>query len=166
MEPRIVAIFDKLFKNCRPRYHLALDKKIYDNDLKRYIYRFKIYGIHSFAKYTFSEIEKDEAIAYEINPFDLIEITINEYKHIKRSKLFRVVEQLRDNQYKISNVETEEIINGEDLLYDPFLIKKISRRDIRNICHKTGLLQGRKLSKNISSQNSNEKPIIQFKVIK
>jgi len=161
-----MGLLNKFFNTIKPRYHLALDKKIFDNKSKMYIYRFKIYGGHSFAKYTYNDIEKDENIAYEINPYDLVEIALNEYKYIKQAKIFRVIEHLRDNQYKISNLESEEVINGEDLLYDPYLIKKIRRTDIRNICHKTGILQGRKISKKISNHNINTQPIVKLKVLK
>lgn len=156
MEPKIMKILDKIFKNLNPRYLLALDRKIYNNKEKKYLYRFKLYGCHSFVKYTFNEIEIDENIAYQINPYDLIEIALNEYKHKNKSRLFKIIEHLRNNRYKISNSGSVEIINGEDLLYDPFLIKKIKRTDIRTICHKTGVIHGRKLSKKISNEVSHK----------
>jgi hypothetical protein len=145
-----------LFGIFKPRYHLALDSNIYDKKTKKFYYRFKIYGSHGFLKFNFHEINKNKNIVFDINPYDLMKIALNELKFSEKSELFEIAEVIRDNKYKISNLESEQVIFGEDLCGNSPLIEKIKNMDIYKIAYNTGFNNGRKFSKSILNQSKKD----------
>ena len=59
------------FKKIKPRYFLSLDSQFYSLSQKSTVYRFKVYGEHTFPKFTFHDIKNDKDILYDIHPADL-----------------------------------------------------------------------------------------------
>ena len=90
-------------KKIKPRYLLSLDSKFYSLSQKEIVYRFKVFGEHSFPKFTFNDIKKHKDILYDIHPIDLIKITTENYALSQRKETFRITEFLRNNKYKLSN---------------------------------------------------------------
>ncbi len=65
----------RFFKKIRPRYLLSLDSNFYNLSKKSIIYRFKVFGEHTFPKFTFNDIKNNKTILYDIHPVDLMKIT-------------------------------------------------------------------------------------------
>ena len=104
-----------LFKKIRPRYLLSLDSQFYNLSLKAAVYRFKVFGEHTFAKFTFDDIKNDIDILYDIHPADLMKITVEDYVISQKKTIFSIAEILRDNKYKLSNSDSEEILSGDEI---------------------------------------------------
>jgi hypothetical protein len=91
------------FKKIRPRYLLSLDSQFYNLSQKAVVYRFKVFGEHTFPKFTFDDIKNDKDILYDIHPADLMKITIEDYVISQKKNTLNISEILRDNKYKLSN---------------------------------------------------------------
>lgn len=152
-----------------PRYFLSLDSYYYCLSKNTTIYRFKIYGEHTFPKFTFDNIKSNNNLLYDINPMDLMKITINDYIASQRKTRFTVLEMLRDNKYKLSNNNVEEIVSGDEVYHNILLIEKIKNIDLYKIAYNTGLHHGRQIAKEISQNVSSEdlcnKNVVMLQVI-
>jgi hypothetical protein len=166
MDFYLMFFLKKLRRILKPRYHLALDEFIYNTEMKNFSYRFKIYASHSFVKFSFHEIYENRDVLFDINPYDLIKIASNEFKHSQSLEILKIKETLRNNEYKIFNHESEQIISGEDLCDNSSLIQKLNSLDAYKIAYTTGFNHGRKFSKSISSQKENEISQPSFKLVK
>lgn len=163
----MLKFLNNFFKDKTPRYYYRLDEIKYHSQHKNYIYIFKVYGCHSFAKLTFHDIKDSRKLRWLINPDDLIEIYINEEKHSKECKIYRIKETKRNNWYVLSNGSDSETISGDDVCNSPSLIEFINSFDIYKISYQTGFLHGRQFSKALkdSRPNKNQGKILNFQVI-
>lgn len=135
---------NKLFKQLKPRYQLSLDSPDYNLSKKATVYRFKIFGEHTFPKFTYEEIKKNKHIMYDINPVDLMDIAVDNYKLLQQRSMLRISEILRDNNYKLSNEEYKEIFSGDEICDNVLLIEKIKNIDLYKIAYNTGFNHGEK----------------------
>ena len=140
------------FKKIRPRYLLSLDSQFYSLSQKAVIYRFKVFGEHTFPKFTFDDIKKDKDILYDIHPADLMKITIEDYVISQKKGTLSIAEILRDNRYKLSNSNTNEILSGDEISDNILLIEKIKNIDLYKIAYNTGFNHGRQLAREISKK--------------
>jgi hypothetical protein len=147
-----MGFFLNLLKAFNPRYHLALDESYYDIKIKKMLHRFKVFGEHSFVKFTFDEITGSQQIFHDINPADLICIAIEEFKLSEKKELINIKESLRNNKYKLSFDSYEDIYSGDEICENPMLIEKMKKMDIYKIVYSTGFIHGRNCSKNIAEQ--------------
>lgn len=138
------------FKKIRPRYLLSLDSQFYNLSQKAVVYRFKVFGEHTFPKFTFDDIKKDKDILYDIHPADLIKITIEDYVVSQKKNTLIISEILRDNKYKLSSNHTEEILSGDEICDNILLIEKIKNIDLYKIAYNTGFNHGRQLARKIN----------------
>lgn len=142
------------FKKIRPRYLLSLDSQFYNLSKKAVVYRFKIFGEHTFPKFTFDDIKNDKDILYDIHPADLMKITIEDYVISQKKNTLNIAEILRDNKYKLSNSDTEEILSGDEICDNILLIEKIKNIDLYKIAYNTGFNHGRQLAREINRKSS------------
>lgn len=158
----------RLLKKMRPRYQLSLDSHFYSLDKKSTIYRFKVFGEHTFPKFTFEDIKNNTRIMYDINPVDLMNIAIDDYIAYQKKSMLKISEILRDNRYKLSDNITEEIFSGDEICDNILLIEKIKNIDLYKIAYNTGFNHGRQLGKELTRKiniNNSIKNIIPFKSI-
>ena|SRR3990167_10997019 len=157
------------FKKIRPRYLLSLDSQFYNLSQKTIMYRFKVFGEHTFPKFTFNDIKKNKDILYDIHPADLMKITIEDYIISQKKNTLSISEILRDNKYKLSNNQTDEIFSGDEICDNILLIEKIKNIDLYKIAYNTGFNHGRQLAREINrkSTDATEKyeNIMTFRVI-
>ncbi len=76
---RVMKLIDKVlsfFKTIRPRYLLSLDSHFFNLSKKSIVYRFKVFGEHTFPKFTFNDIKNDKSLLYDIHPVDLMKILL------------------------------------------------------------------------------------------
>lgn len=142
------------FKKIKPRYFLSLDSQFYSLSQKAVIYRFKVFGEHAFPKFTFDDIKNDKDILYDINPADLIKITVENHLISEKKNTLNIAEILRDNKYKLSNSYTEEILSGDEICDNILLIEKIKNVDLYKIAYNTGFNHGRQLAREINKKYS------------
>src|SRR5579863_583099 len=114
----------RFFKKIRPRYLLSLDSQFYSLSKKKIIYRFKVFGDHTFPKFTFDDIKNDKSLLYDIHPIDLMKITMDDYIGSQKNSMLSISEILRDNRYKLSDGNTEEILSGDGICDNILLIEK------------------------------------------
>lgn len=144
------------FKKIRPRYFLSLDSQFYSLSQKSIVYRFKVFGEHTFAKFTFNDIKNDKRILYDIHPIDLMKITIDEHVDFQKKSLLSIAEILRDNKYKLSGDNSEEILSGDEICDSILLIEKIKNIDLYKIAYNTGFNHGRQLAREINKKANAE----------
>jgi hypothetical protein len=153
----IIGFFKKIFKASNPRYHLSLDGNYYDIKLKKIIYRFKVFGDHSFIKFSFDDIKKSQQLLYDIHPNDLINIVWMDSDQRERRTRIKIKEMLRNNHYKLHSELYEETISGDDVCENPILMQQIRSIDLYKISYNTGFIHGRSFSKKIvETANSKE----------
>lgn len=140
----------------KPRYLLSLDSQFYSLSRKAFVYRFKAFGEHTFPKFTFDDIKSDKSILYDVHPTDLMKITIDEYLVSQKKSLLSIVEILRDNKYKLSANNSEEVLSGDEICDNILLIEKIKNIDLYKIAYNTGFNHGRQLGREISKKTNNE----------
>lgn len=160
--------FKSWLRQIKPRYFLSLDEKLYDENRKSNGYRFKIFGEHSFPVFTYMDIFKNNNIMYSINPYQLIEIALDEHQNDKKKHQYKISEYLRGNRYKISNFYNEKILSGEEICESPSLLEKIDQKDIYKIAYHTGFVEGRRFSKQLSSEVESKSEIktpVKLKII-
>jgi hypothetical protein len=116
-----------LFKKIRPRYLLSLDSQFFSLPKKTRGYRFKVFGEHTFPKLTFDDIKNDKRILCDIHPSDLLKIATEEYIISQKESMLRVSEILRDNKYKLSDSDSEQIFSGDEICDNILLIEKITK---------------------------------------
>jgi len=163
----IDAIF-LLFNKIKPRYQLSLDSHYYNLSKRNVVYRFKVFGEHTFPKFTFEDIKNDKRIMYDINPVDLMKITIDDYVDSQRKSMLKISEILRDNKYKLSDSNADEILSGDEICDNILLIEKIKNIDLYKIAYNTGFNHGRQLGREISKKatiNDCSENIVTLKVI-
>ncbi len=143
----IVNLFRKFFRNLQPRYQLSLDDKNYDINSKIFKYRFKSYWDHNFIVLSFSEIKNNKQILYNINPHDLMTISVDEYINQQKFNMLRISEILRDNKYLISDGSSQQIFDGDEICENILLIDRMCNVDLYKIAYSTGFVRGRSISK-------------------
>jgi len=136
-----------------PRYNLSLDHYEFDIKQKKIIYRFKVFGDHTFVTFDFASIKGEPSIITNINPIDLIKIVIQEQKQLQMSSLLNIKELLRDNNYKMTDGHIEEIFSGDEICDNPLLFERIRPIDFYKIVYSTGFRHGREVSKSVSKQS-------------
>jgi hypothetical protein len=150
----ILKKFKKLFTtNLHPRYQLALDSNKYDIKSKSFNYLFKSYGDHTFITFTYQDIKNNKQILFSINPQDLITISINEHINTQKTTMLRISEILRDNKYLISDDDSHQIFDGEEICDNVLLLERINNLDLYKIAYSTGFKLGRSLTKSLTSQH-------------
>lgn len=149
-EMKIISRILQFFKTIKPRYFLSLDSQFYCLAQKDILYRFKVYGEHTFPKFTFDDIKNDKAILYDIHPTDLMKITVENYVASQKKNMLSIVEILRNNKYKLAGINTEEILSGDEICDNIFLIEKIRNIDLYKIAYNTGFNYGRQIAKEIN----------------
>lgn len=137
-------------KKIKPRYLLSLDSQFYNLSQKEIVYRFKVYGEHTFPKFTFDDIKKDKDILYDVHPIDLMKMTIDDHVLSQKKAMFTIAEFLRNNKYKLSNSYTEEILSGDEVCDNILLIEKIKHIDLYKIAYNTGFNHGRQITRQVS----------------
>ncbi|TAK73373.1 MAG: hypothetical protein EPO11_08550 [Gammaproteobacteria bacterium] len=142
------------FRRIKPRYHLSLDSQFYNLSTKNTVYRFKVFGEHTFPKFTFEDIQNNKRILYDINPIDLIKIAIENYNEIQKKSMLRVSEILRDNKYILSDGSTEKLLCGDEICDNILLIERIKNIDVYKIAYNTGFKHGRQLAREIIKQTT------------
>lgn len=140
------------FKTIRPRYLLSLDSHFFNLTKKSIVYRFKVFGEHTFPKFTFDDIKNDKSLLYDIHPVDLMKITIDDYVASQKKSMLSISEILRDNRYKLSDSNAEEILSGDEICDNILLIEKIKNIDLYKIAYNTGFNHGRQLAREISKK--------------
>ena len=158
-----------LFKKIKPRYHLSLDSHFYNLSKKCIVYRFKVFGDHTFPKFTFEDIKNDKHLLYNINPADLMKITIDDHIDSQKKSILKISEILRNNKYKLSDNNVEEILSGDEICDNILLMEKIRNIDLYKIAYNTGFNHGRQLAREISNasiinKNLNEN-VVTLKII-
>lgn len=147
---KVIHTFFNFFKKIRPRYLLSLDSQFYSATHEQMVYRFKVFGEHTFPKFTFDDIKNGRDILFDIHPADLMKITIQHHIDTQRKSLLIISEILRDNRYKLKNEDSNEILSGDQICGNLALIEKINPLDLYKIVYNTAFIHGRQLSKNIS----------------
>lgn len=142
----------RFFKKIRPRYLLSLDSHFYSLSKKNVVYRFKVFGEHTFLKFTFDDIKNDTSLLHDIHPVDLMKITIDDYVITQKKAMLNVTEILRDNRYKLSDSSVDEILSGDEICDNILLIEKIKNIDLYKISYNTGFNHGRQLAREISKK--------------
>lgn len=164
-----INLLSVFLRKIKPRYLLSLDSQFYGISQKATVYRFKIFGEHSFPKFTFNDIKNNKNILYDINPDDLIKIAIDDHVISQKKSLLNISEILRDNKYKLSCSDCEEVLSGDEICDNILLIQKIKNIDLYKIAYNTGFNHGRQLAreinKNESISNKRCENIIKFEVI-
>jgi hypothetical protein len=87
----------------------------------------KVFGEHTFPKFTFDDIKNDKDILYDIHPADLMKITIEDYVISQKKNTLSITEILRDNKYKLSSSYAEEILSGDEICDNILLSLSIER---------------------------------------
>ena len=64
--------------------------------------------------------------------------------------MLRVSEILRDNKYLISDENSQQIFDGEEICDNVLLLERINNLDIYKIAYSTGFKLGRSLTKSLS----------------
>ena len=155
-------------KKVTPRYLLSLDEKLYNNHSKTNDYRFKSFGEHNFPVFNYNDIIKNKNICYSINPYELIEISIDNHINEEKKKQFNITEFLRGNKYRLHNSYLNQVLSGEEICESPALLEKISQLDVYKIAYNTGFIAGRIFSKKLVAdlEESREKPkIAKLKIV-
>jgi hypothetical protein len=147
------------FKKIRPRYLLSLDSHFYSLSKKSIVYRFKVFGEHTFAKFTFNDIKNEKSLLYDIHPIDLMRITIDDYVTSQKKSMFSISEILRDNKYRLSDSNATEILSGDEICDNILLIEKIKNLDLYRIAYNTGFNHGKQLAREISKKSDTEKTL-------
>jgi hypothetical protein len=104
---------------------------------------------------------------YDINPTDLMKITVDDYMDSQRKSMLKISEIMRNNKYKLSDGNTEEILSGDEICDNILLIEKIKNVDLYKIVYNTGFNHGRQLTRETirkSAQDLDEN-IVTFKII-
>jgi len=151
---RLISSILHFFKQIRPRYLLSLDSHFYSLSKKDIVYRFKVFGEHTFLKFTFEDIKNDKSLLYDIHPMDLMKITIDDYVVSQKRSMLIISEILRDNRYILSDANTEETLSGDEICDNVLLIEKIKNIDVYKIAYNTGFNHGRQLAREISKKSS------------
>jgi hypothetical protein len=141
-------------KNIKPRYLLSLDSQFYNISQRKIVYRFKVFGEHTFPKFTFDDIKNDNNILHDIHPTDLMKITVDNYVVSQKNSLLSISEILRENKYKLTTNESEAILSGDEICENILLIEKIKNIDLYKIAYNTGFNHGRQLAREISKKTS------------
>lgn len=165
---RIINAIFRLFNKIKPRYQLSLDSHFYNLAKRSVVYRFKVFGEHTFPKFTFEDIKNDKRLMYDINPVDLMKITIDDYAETQRKSMIKISEILRNNKYKLSDSNSDEILSGDEICDNILLIEKIKNIDLYKIAYNTGFNHGRQFAKEIikkAATNDTSEKIVTFKVI-
>jgi hypothetical protein len=149
------AIF-RMFNKIKPRYQLSLDSHFYNLDKKNVVYRFKVFGEHTFVKFSFDDIKNNKRLMYDINPVDLMRVTIEDYANTRRKSMLKISEILRDNKYKLSDSNKDEILSGDEICDNILLIEKIKNIDLYKIAYNTGFKHGRQLIKEIIKKSTTD----------
>ena len=144
---KIIKYLSIFFQNINPRYQLSLDGDYYDIKEKDRKYRFKSFGEPSFPEFTFNQIKFKDDILFSINPHDVMKISAKNYIQENSKQLLRIDEFLRNNLYKMSNVEGSNIFSGDEICDNPLLIDQIVKNDLFKIAYQTGFERGRRFSK-------------------
>jgi hypothetical protein len=155
----------RFFKKIRPRYFLSLDSHFYSLSKKDIVYRFKVFGEHTFPKFTFDDIKNDKNLLYDIHPTDLMKITIDDYVTLQKKSMLSISEILRDNRYRLSDSNTDEILSGDEICDNILLIEKIKNIDLYKIAYNTGFNHGRQLAREISKKVGDAEKILSENVI-
>lgn len=132
-----------------PRYQLSLDSYSYNINLGVILYRFKVYGDPTFVKFTYSDIQSNTNILYDINPLDLIKIIKEEYILSEKKLSLNIIEIRRDNKYKISGEFETKVLSGDEICENILIMKRINHLDLYKIAYSTGFKHGRQLGKEI-----------------
>lgn len=151
---KLIQKFLYFFKTIRPRYLLSLDSHFFNLSKKSIVYRFKVFGEHTFPKFTFEDIKNDKNILYDIHPLDLIKISIEDYITSQKKNMLTISEILRDNKYKLSDSNAEEVLSGDEICDNILLIEKIKNIDLYKIAYNTGFNHGRQLAREINKQSN------------
>ncbi|MBV9576359.1 MAG: hypothetical protein JO149_07020 [Gammaproteobacteria bacterium] len=154
---KIIKIIFRLLRKINPRYQLSLDSHFYNLSTKEIVYRFKVFGEHTFPKFTFQDIKNNKRLMYDINPIDLMKITIDDYIDSQRKSMLKITEILRDNKYRLSDSNSNEIFSGEEICDNVLLMEKIKNIDLYKIVYSTAFKHGRQFSKEIIQQSTNNK---------
>lgn len=149
---RIFKKLKNIFTQLQPRYQLSLDSNTYDLNSKQFKYIFKAYGEHSFVTITFNEIKNNDQLLYNIHPKDLITISINENIYNQKKSMLRISEILRDNKFLITDNDSYQIFDGDEICDNALLIERINNIDLYKIAYNTGFCRGRSLTKMVKSQ--------------
>lgn len=137
------------FQKGLPRYFLSLDSKNFNQKTKNIDYRFKTFGEHSFPVFSYEKIIENKNILYSINPFDLINIAVEEYKQVVANEQYQIAAFIRGYKYKLINSYSEITLTGSEICNNPNLLEKISQVNICKIAFETGFFEGRNLSKQL-----------------
>lgn len=163
---KVIDLFLNLFKKMKPRYQLSLDSHYYNLSNKSIVYRFKVYGEHTFPKFTFEDIKNNKDILYDINPIDLIKISIDDYIVSQKKSMLKITEILRDNKYKLSDSNNEEILSGDEICDNILIIERIKNIDLYKIVYNTGFNHGKQLAREIIKDSvDTRRNLVKFQVL-
>lgn len=128
---------------------------MYDEKKKSNDYRFKAFGEPTFPVFTYQDILNNKNIAYSINPYELMDISVIEHINEEKKQRYRITEFLRENKYKLSNYNSEKILSGKDICDSPSLLEEISPLDVYKIAYHTGFIDGRRFSQKLALEVEN-----------
>ncbi|MCC7005694.1 MAG: hypothetical protein IT497_03485 [Ottowia sp.] len=161
-DERVFVNFKKwLISVFNPPYQLSLSDKTLDKKSGLTIYVFKQYGGHDYIKITYADILNNYGILSAINPIHLMDIHLNEYLIKQETEKCYVIENLRNNKYKISNQKVREIYSGEHICTNIDMFANVSHSDICKIAYQSGFIKGRKFSHEIKAIIQENKKITQ-----
>ncbi|MBD2809809.1 hypothetical protein ID853_02645 [Xenorhabdus sp. Vera] len=141
---KIIDFFKKTFK---PRYIYSLQK--FEPIKENGFYILKELGTHTCLKVTAKDIFESDLL-YNINPADIIFITLFEENDMKEKQKFEIVEERRDLLFTIQNAYSRRQVNGKEILVDKNIVEKLDPTSLVKIAYMSGLKDGRKISDEIS----------------
>lgn len=154
---KLMFIFKWLVSVFNPKYQLTLSEIIKSEKPNKTIYIFKQYGSHEFVKLTFDDIEKNDNLLHSINPKNLMNINLSEFLIKKKHEKQQVIEEIKNNKYKIKNDSEEIIYSGEYIYKNIDMFNKINKLHLYKIIYNTGFEKGRNISKLIQLSNKYKK---------
>jgi len=145
-----------------PKYQLTLSETIHAHEPNKTTYIFKQYGSYDFVHLTFLDIKNNSNLLRVINPKNLLHIHLNELSIKKIYETYHIIEEIRNNKFKIKNMQKESIYSGEYICKNIDMFQNINPNDLCKIGYATGFNQGRKMSltiKTISNINDIQAPV-------
>jgi hypothetical protein len=147
----------------KPQYQLTLSEIIKSKIPYKTRYIFKEYGSHEYISLTFEDIEINDKLKYIINPNNLMDINLYEFKLRNEYETYHIIEESRGNRYKLQSMSEEIIFSGEYIYENIDIFNNIDTPDLCKIIYTTGFNKGRKVSlalkTMVKSENTKEEII-------
>jgi len=93
-----------------PKYQLTLSETIHAHEPNKTTYIFKQYGSYDFVHLTFLDIKNNSNLLRVINPKNLLHIHLNELSIKKCYDTYHIIEEIRNNKFKIKKCTKKEFI--------------------------------------------------------